>query len=70
MKTPVLMGDQTPHFLSIRETSNICGISTSTINRIEGDSFPSKKQISKGRIGFLTFEVQQYLYVGKREGWS
>ena len=46
-------GDMGRHHLSISGASNECGISTSTINRSAGKTFPPKVKLSEKRIGFL-----------------
>ena len=56
-------------FLSIKEVSNLIGISVSTINRgVEKGTFPPKHKLSAQRIGFLKYQIDQWID-GKREGW-
>ena len=63
------MNLQNRHFLSIKEVSNIIGISVSTINRqVEKGTFPQKHKLSAQRIGFLKYQVDQWID-GKRESW-
>ena len=63
------MDYQKPHFLSIKEVSNLIGISVSTINRgVEEGTFPPKHKLSAQRIGFLKYQVDQWID-GKRENW-
>ena len=63
------MNLQNRHFLSIKEVSNIIGISVSTINRgVEKGTFPPKHQLSPKRIGFLKYQVDQWID-GKRNSW-
>ena len=70
MEKPVLTGDLTPYFISIKEASVLCGISTSTINRNQGITFPPKKKISAKRQAFATYQVHEWLFEDKRGGWS
>ena len=61
------MNLQNRHFLSIKEVSNLIGISISTINRgVEKGTFPPKDKLSTQRIGFLKYQVDQWID-GKRE---
>ena len=63
------MNLQNRHFLSIKEVSNLIGISVSTINRgVEKRTFPPKHKLSVQRIGFLKYQVDQWID-GKRENW-
>ena len=62
-------GDMGRHHLSISGASAECGISTSTINRSAGKTFPSKRRLSEGRVGFWVFEIVEWLH-GKRGGWQ
>jgi len=63
------MNLQNRHFLSIKEVSNLIGISVSTINRgVEKGTFPPKDKLSTQRIGFLKYQVDQWID-GKRENW-
>ena len=58
------------HFLSIKEISNIIGISVSTINRqLEKGTFPPKHKLSAQRIGFLKHQIVQWID-GKRSKWN
>ena len=49
-------------FLTIKEVSNILGISVSTINRLvkKGD-FPSKIKLSPGRKFFMKFQIDKWI---------
>ena len=49
-------------FLTIKEVSNLLGISVSTINRLvkKGD-FPSKIKLSPGRKVFIKYEIQEWI---------
>ena len=63
------MDYQKRHFLSIKEVSNLIGISVSTINRqAEKGTFPTKHQLSAQRIGFLKYQIDQWIE-GKRDNW-
>ena len=63
------MNLQNRHFLSIKEVSNLIGISVSTINRqVEKGKFPPKHKLSAQRIGFLKYQIDQWID-GKRSEW-
>ena len=63
------MNLQNRHFLSIKEVSNLIGISVSTINPgVEKGTFPPKHKLSAQRIGFLKYQVAQWIE-GKRNEW-
>ncbi|MDC3138045.1 AlpA family phage regulatory protein [Prochlorococcus sp. AH-716-I19] len=49
-------------FLTIKEVSNLLGISTSTINRliINGD-FPNKIKLSPRRIVFMKNDIEDWI---------
>ena len=64
-----LKGDMGRHHLSISGAYTECGISTSTINRSAGKTFPPKIKLSEGRIGFLLYQVEEWLN-GKRGSWN
>ena len=64
-----LEGDMGRHHLSISGASAECGISTSTINRSAGKSFPPKVKLSEGRVGFRIYQIEEWLK-GKRGGWN
>ena len=64
-----LKGDMGRHHLSISGAYAECGISTSTINRSAGKTFPPKIKLSEGRIGFRLYQVEEWLN-GKRGGWQ
>ena len=56
-------------FLSIHGAHAHCGISTSTINRdVEKGTFPPKHKLAAQRIGFLKYQVDQWIE-GKRNEW-
>ena len=63
------MNLQNRHFLSIKEVSELIGISVSTINRqVEKGTFPPKHKLSAQRIGFLKYQVDRWID-GKRSDW-
>ena len=63
------MDYQKRHFLSIKEVSNLIGISVSTINRqVEKGRFPPKHKLSAQRIGFLKYQIDQWID-GRRDKW-
>ena len=64
-----LKGDMGRHHLSISGAYSECGISTSTINRSAGKSFPPKVKLSEGRVGFRLYQIEEWLK-GKRGGWN
>ena len=64
-----LKGDMGRHHLSISGAYSECGISTSTINRSEGKTFPPKVKLSEGRVGFRLYQIEEWLN-GKRGGWN
>ena len=64
------MDYQKRHFLSIKEVSNLIGISVSTINRgVEKGTFPPKQKITGKRISFFVYQIEQWLS-GQRGGWN
>ena len=64
-----LKGDMGRHHLSISGAYSECGISTSTINRSAGKTFPPKVKLSEGRVGFRIYQIEEWLN-GKRGGWN
>ena len=64
-----LEGDMGRHHLSISGAYTECGISTSTINRSAGRTFPPKIKLSEGRVGFRLYQVEEWLN-GIRGGWN
>tara|TARA_S200000501_G_C20457995_1_gene583866 strand:- start:406 stop:606 length:201 start_codon:yes stop_codon:yes gene_type:complete len=56
------MNQENRPFLTIKETSNLIGISISTINRLikKGD-FPSKIKLSPGRKVFMKKEIEVWI---------
>ena len=56
------MNLQNRHFLSIKEVSNLIGISVSTINRqVEKGTFPPKHKLSAQKIGFLKYQIDLWI---------
>ena len=55
-------------FLTLKEVSNLLGISVSTINRLikKGD-FPSKIKLSPGRKVFMKFEIDKWIEIKKSD---
>ena len=64
-----LKGDMGRHHLSISGAYTECGISTSTINRSAGKTFPPKVKLSEGRVGFRIYQIEEWLN-GKRGDWN
>ena len=62
-------GDMGRHHLSISGAYTECGISTSTINRSAGKTFPPKVKLSEGRVCFRIYQIEEWLN-GKRGGWN
>ena len=57
-------------FLTIKEVSILIGISISTINRaVDKGTFPPKHKLSAQRVGFLKYQVDQWID-GKRYNWE
>ena len=56
------MNQENRPILTIKETSDLIGISVSTINRlIKQGKFPQKRKLSTKRIGFLRYEIDQWI---------
>ena len=64
-----VVGDLGRYYLSISGASAECGISISTIRREQGKTFPPIVKLSAKRIGFLVYQVEQWLQ-GARGGWK
>ena len=62
-------GDLGRHHLSISCDSAECGRSISTIHREQGKTFPPKVKLSEKRIGFLVYQIEQWLQ-GARGSWA
>ena len=63
------MDYQKRHFLSIKEVSNLIGISVATINRgVKKGTFPPKHKLSTQRVGFLKYQIDQWVS-DKRKDW-
>ena len=57
-------------FLTIREVSELLGISISTINRqVKKGTFPPKHKLSTKRIGFLRYQIDQWIGA-ERDKWK
>ena len=69
MKTPLLEGDLSPHFFSISGAAAACGISTSTVNREAGGTFPPKQKLSRHRRAIRAYQVAEWIFEGKRGEW-
>ena len=53
-------------FLTIKEVSELLGISVSTINRlIKNGDFPQKIKLSPGRKVFMKFEIEDWVKAKK-----
>ena len=49
-------------FLTIKEVSNLLGISVSTINRlVEKGDFPSKIKLSPGKKVFMKYQINEWI---------
>tara|TARA_Y100001978_G_C23464861_1_gene324099 strand:+ start:219 stop:431 length:213 start_codon:yes stop_codon:yes gene_type:complete len=58
-----------PFYFSIVEASNLCGISTDTIQReVKANRYPPKHQISKKRIAFRRDDV--FLWLEGKRNWG
>ena len=56
-------------FLTIKEVSNLIGLSVSTINRlVKKGEFPLKVKISPRRIVFMKYQIQEWIN-NKRNEW-
>ena len=56
-------------FLTIKEVSNLIGISVSTIDRlIKKKEFPPKRKLSPKRMVFMTYQIKEWID-NKRSGW-
>ena len=56
------MDQENRPFLSIKEVSELLGISVSTINRlIKRGDFPQKKKLSPRRIVFMKNEINEWI---------
>ncbi len=55
-------------FLTIKEVSELIGISISTINRlVQKDAFPPKIKISPRRIVFMKWQIEEWINHGRRD---
>ena len=56
------MNQENRPFLTIKEVSNLLGISVSTINRlIKNGDFPKKIKLSPGRKVFMKNEIDEWI---------
>ena len=56
-------------FLTIKEVSELLGISVSTINRlIKNGNFPPKRKLSPGRRVFMRYQIQEWID-NRRSDW-
>ena len=56
------MNSQNRPFLTIKEVSNLLGISVSTINRlIKNGDFPKKIKLSPRRMVFMKREIDEWI---------
>ena len=56
------MNTQNRPFLTIKEVSELLGISVSTINRLyKNGDFPKKIKLSPGRKVFMKFEIDEWI---------
>ena len=65
---PTMTNSENRPFLTIKEVSNLLGISISTINRLvkKGD-FPSKIKLSPGRKVFMKSQIDEWIESQKPE---
>ena len=56
-------------FMTLKEVSELLGISVSTINRlIKRGEFPPKRKISPGRMVFMKYQIQEWID-NRRSDW-
>ena len=56
------MNSENRPFMTIKEVSELLGISVSTINRlIKRGEFPPKRKISPGRMVFMKSEIEEWI---------
>ena len=56
-------------FLTIKEASELLGISVSTINRlVKRREFPPKRKISPRRMVFMKYQIQEWID-NRRSDW-
>ena len=64
------MNSENRPFMTIKEVSELLGISISTINRlVKRREFPSKRKISPGRIVFMKYQIQGWID-NSRSDWQ
>ena len=63
------MNSENRPFMTIKEVSELFGISISTINRlVKRGEFPPKKKLSPGRIVFMKYQIQEWID-NRRSNW-
>ena len=63
------MNQENRPFLTIKEVSELLGISISTINRLVKErEFPPKRKISSGRKVFMKYQIQEWID-NRRSDW-
>ena len=56
------MNSENRPFMTIKEVSELLGISISTINRlVKKREFPPKRKISPGRKVFMKYQIQEWI---------
>ena len=56
------MNQENRPFLTIKELSELLGISVSTINRlVKRREFPPKRKISSRRMVFMKYQIQEWI---------
>ena len=62
------MNQENRPFLTIKEVSNLIGISVSTINRlIKNGDFPKKIKLFPGRKVFMKYQINEWIESKKSE---
>ena len=63
------MNSENRPFMTIKEVSELLGISISTINRlVKRGEFPPKKKLSPGRIVFMKYQIHEWID-NRRSDW-
>ena len=63
------MNQENRPFLTIKEVSELLGISVSTINRlVKRREFPPKRKISPVRMVFMKYQIQEWID-NRRSDW-
>ena len=56
------MNSENRPFMTIKEVSELLGISISTINRlVKRKEFPPKRKISPGRKVFMKYQIEEWI---------